>query len=381
VMMSDGISTAASYFGVPVRKEGISVDFAGAAETPIKPEMILQCSRETGIHFIACLGGLTPFDVIEFIDNVEMEVAEKVDSSGTVRRLRTVRTPAGKMSEVFLTPVDLPACWEEHLVKSKADLPAFADLIERINRTLVEKVDVREKIIAGFGTQAAKWPGQVPLFVIMGVPAFSLLSNLYMDAAVGFYLLEDHRALMERLFETEARTNAVVLECAAQAGADIVRGAINGLELFSPEIYQRYLVPQARVLYEAAHAHGMLAWVHTCGYMRKLISMGIYETMGVDVLETLSHPPLGDVDDLREARVKLGEHIATRGAVNVELFYGDNQQPLRERIKTVLDETRGYRHMIGDSNDSYPPYPRESILALVEEVQKSGRMFPAQNGT
>ena len=31
--------------------------------------------------------------------------------------------------------------------------------------------------------------------------------------------------------------------------------------------------------------------------------------------------------------------------------------------------------MIGDTNDSFPPYPRENILALVDEVRKNGRMM------
>ena len=48
VMMSDGISTAASYFGVPVRKEGVSVSFTGVCESPVSTEMVLRCSKETG---------------------------------------------------------------------------------------------------------------------------------------------------------------------------------------------------------------------------------------------------------------------------------------------------------------------------------------------
>ena len=377
VMLSDERSLAASYFGVRLLKTGTSASFTGGGKSAITPDIIVQCSQETGIHVLANLGCVTPLDIIEFVDDIDMTVTEKLKTDGRVYRSTTICTPAGEMSEVFLTPPDLPACWKEHLVKTEADLPAFTYLIERTNQALVGNRDIRERIITKFQDQADQWPAHVPAFVIMGVPAFTLMSNLYMDAAVGFYLLEDHRALMERLFETEAKTNAIVLECAAQAGADIVRGAMGGLELFSPTIYQRYLIPQAQVLCQAAHTRDMLSWIHTCGYMRKLISMGAYETMGVDVLETLSHPPVGDIDDLHWAREKLGQKMTTRGGVNVELFYGADQKPLRERIRTVLGETRGYRHIIGDSNDSYPPYPRESILAIVEEVQKTGRMLPA----
>ena len=376
MMMSDGISTAASYFGVPVRSKGDSVNFSGVSKTPVSPDMVLQCSRETSIHFVACLGGFTPFDVVEFMDDVNMHVDQELDDSGAIHKVTTITTPAGEMSDVFLTPPELPACWLEHLVKNEGNLPAFVHLIERTNQILVENDEARSRITAGFQAEAAKWPSHVPLYVIMGVPTFSLTSNLYMDPSSAFFLLEDHKPVLERLFEIEARTNAIVLECAAKAGADIVKGAINGLELFSPQLYQRYFIPQAQVLSKAAHTHGMLNWVHNCGYMKQLISMGVYRDMDIDVLETLSHPPVGDLDDLQGARARLGRDITTRGAVNVDLFYSKDHNSLRDRIRTVLKETEGYRHMIGDSNDTYPPYPRENILAFVDEAKQCGQVLP-----
>jgi len=281
------------------------------------------------------------------------------------------------MSDVFVTPRGEAACWEEHLVRSDAELAAFACLIERSAETAWTDARVREKVTAKMRAEAAKWPGHVSLYSSVGVPAFALTCNLYMAPAAAFYFLADHPGLMERLFAAQAEMNALFVACAAEAGADFVMGAINGLELYSPAIYERYFVPQARELHERAHAHGMRAWVHTCGKMSRLVEMGIYAPMGVDVLESLSHPPLGDVDSLRETRAKIGDGIVTRGAVNVDLFYDTNPDHVRGRTRTVIEETRGYRHMIGDTNDSYPPYPRENILAMVDEVRRSGVLLSA----
>ena len=135
------------------------------------------------------------------------------------------------------------------------------------------------------------------------------------------------------------------------------------------------VIPQARRLHESAHSHGMLGWVHTCGQMQRLIEMGAYDEMAVDVLESLSSPPLGDVADLKAAREQLDERLVTRGGVNVDYFYEADLAALRAETRRVLAETRGWRHMIGDTNDSFPPYPRDNILALVEEVRKGGRML------
>ncbi|MDP6438766.1 MAG: hypothetical protein QGH74_03940 [Candidatus Brocadiia bacterium] len=376
VVMASGQSTAASYFGVPVRTEGKSASFTEVPESPVTPEMVLRCSRETGIHVAPGLGYSTALVAIEFMDDVEMIVREEPCSEG-LRRFTTIRTPKGELSDVFITPVGKPACWEEHLVSTAEDLPAFEYLIEEAARASAEDDRVREKVTASFRAQAEKWPAEVALSAIMAVPTFALTCNLYMDTTAAFYLMADHAPLLDRLFEAEERRNAVVIACAAEAGADYIRGAINGLELYSPTIYERYFIPQARTMHEQAHALGLRAWVHTCGHMHRLIQAGTYEAMDVDVLESLSHPPLGDVDELGEDRARLGTSIATRGGVNVSLFYEPDLDGVRARTREVAEQTRGYRHMIGDTNDSFPPYPRENILAAVDELDKMGVLLRA----
>ena len=69
IMMSGADSTAASYFGVPVRTVSADVSFTGVQESPIIPDMLLKCSQETGLHFKADLGQPGVFDGIEFMDD------------------------------------------------------------------------------------------------------------------------------------------------------------------------------------------------------------------------------------------------------------------------------------------------------------------------
>lgn len=376
VVMADARATAASYFQAPVRAEGTSASFIEREESPITPGMVVRCACELGVHFHCSLGSITPLDIIEFMDTVEMDVREECGPVGEMRKFTTIRTPAGDLSDVFVTPYGEPAYWLEHLVKTDADLPALAYLIEKSAELSVGDERVRAKLTGKLRSEAAKWPGNVPLYTVMGIPAFMLSCNLFVDATTAFYLMADHEPLMEGLYAAYEECNSVWVECAAAAGADFVLGAINGLELFSPDIYNRYFVPQARHLHDQAHRLGMRGWTHTCGQMGRLIDTGVYEATGVDVLESLSSPPLGDVADLRTARARLGKRIVTRGAVNVEMFYENDAEQLKTRTQQVLDETRGYRHMIGDTNDSFPPYPRESILSIVDEVRGSGRMLP-----
>jgi hypothetical protein len=375
VLMADACSTAASYLGVSPRAEGQSASFTDLQQSPITPDMILQCCRETGIQLVCSLGGATHLDVIGFLDDVETVIQEEPAANGDLVKRTTIRTPAGELADVFVTPVGKPAYWSDHLVKGPVDLPALTHLIERTAQASLEDGRVRDRLTAKFRAEAAKWPAETPLKINLGVPTFVLASMLYMAHETFCYLLADHVATMERLYEALEQANAVWLDCAAAAGADITFGAINGLELFSPKIYRRYFVPQARRLHEAAHARGMLGWVHTCGHMRRLIETDVYTEMGVDVLESLSSPPLGNVSDLHDARQRLGDRLTTRGAVNVNYFYDTDLDAACAETRRVMTATRGWRHMIGDTNDSFPPYPKMNILTVADEVRKSGRML------
>lgn len=176
----------------------------------------------------------------------------------------------------------------------------------------MENPHVREKVTAKLRANARKYAGNHLTSVAIGILTFELLSNLFTAAEAGLFFLVDHTVFMEHLFEVCARTSLVWVECTAAAGADFLLHAINGLELFSSGVYQRYFVQQARALHDLVHSHGTQAWVHTCGRMNQLIDIEIYEPMGVNVLESLSHPPLGDVADLGMARRKLGSNIVTR---------------------------------------------------------------------
>ena len=377
IVMADGRSTAASCLGVPVRTEGVSQSFTAHVASPVSAEMVLQCSRETGIHFQWSLGNIGALDVIPFLDDIDLSVEEQTGTDGVVRKVTTVSTPAGEMSDLFETPPSGPACWREQLVKGDADLPAFTCLIESACRAFREDARVRRYALARYGVEAGAWPPHVLLSAVIGVPAFTLTCALYMAPTTAVELLFDHKAGMERLFEAQALINSTLIDCAAEAGADFVLHAINGLEIFSPAIYREYFIPQAVALHGHARTRGLKTWVHTCGFMAKLTEMGAYESMDLDVVESLSPPPLGDLTDLKAGRARIGAAITTRGAVGVDQFYAADLGAVRERVRYVLESTRGYRHMVGDTNDSYPPYPRENILAVVDEVRKSGRLLPA----
>lgn len=356
IMMSDPASTAASIKSIK--------------RSDVTPADISDCTQEFRIWSPVSVGHPSIFDTIEFMSDFEEIITHKTDN-GVMRRFRSISTPKGDLTEIFKLEGDTPAMWLKNFVTTEKDLPALTCLVERAVEIVLTSNQLRERTINRFKEAPAGYPRDFPRVASIGIPAFDLLSNRFTSAEAGLFLLSDNRSVFEHFFAIWQDMLPVWIKWAAEAGAHFVRHAINGLELYSPDIYKRYFVPQTQELHKLVHEHQMRSWIHTCGWMRQLIDMDIYRAMDVDVLESLSHPPLGDVADLIQARKKLGPNIVTRGGINVELFYEQDLQKLRRRIRDVVVSTRGYMHMIGDTNGSYPPYPRENILTLIDEIRRT----------
>jgi len=361
VLMGPGFELASAYLGKDQRK----TTWADA----------IRAAEETGTHNIACLSQPMPFDAIEFLEDIELSEKRDRNPDGIDRLTQWVRTPEGTMRDVREFPKDTGSYWREHFVKSDGDLPAFAYLIRRTTHAVVNTPAVRRKVDARIKSAKAAVGDAFPTEIHVFCPAVDLIGSYYNAQQTGLFLVYDHRDLMEELMDCYWRMVQVWLEIAAANDLDIYNYAINGFEWLNPDLYERYLVPQAKRINEFAKAHGKLSWVHTCGKMKKIAKMEAYQRMAVDVVESLSSPPTGDIDDLAETRRDIGQDIVTRGGINCEFFYDRDLEALRRQTHHVLDSVEGYKHAVGDTNPSYPSYPWENTQTVIDVVRERGLLL------
>ena len=361
VVIMSPVSLAASYFSIPPDE--------------VTPQMTARAAIENHTHGVCCAGSPLPFDAIEFTDKLSMETRSETLPDGTIRHISLLTTPCGKHKQVFEQPPHIGGYHREFYIKDESDLPSLESFIRISVRTILEEPAVREEIIERMRREKERAADVFPTEVHVFCPAVDMMSCYYMDQPTAIYLLNDHRELMEELFDVHWKMTEVWLECAREVDVDFYNFAINGLEWLLPEIYERYMIPQARRICEWAESVGKLSWLHTCGKKAGLIERDVYERMGVNVLESFSSPPTGDIADIADARRKVDSCLATRGGINVEMFYADDLEALKNRAREVLDGTAPYRHMIGDTNDSFPPYPMRNIRALIDVVRERGCLF------
>ncbi len=111
-----------------------------------------------------------------------------------------------------------------------------------------------------------------------------------------------------------------------------------GTSFFSPDIYRELLKPYHKRAVDWAHERGMVAELHSCGFIEKLLP-DILET-GVDLLNPLEVKAGMDPARLKET---YGDQLAFRGGINAQLWDDfDLVKAEMERIIPIMKEGGGY---------------------------------------
>lgn len=177
------------------------------------------------------------------------------------------------------------------------------------------------------------------------------------------YCLVDHP---ERAREIMARHEEAQLDLVrqmAEAGVRVMMAMDNLDTAFHPPHYvERY----SASFYERAsglcHQHGAQFFIHACGHQRD--NLGLIASLGVDGLEGVAYPTLGDVE-LDEAMRLSGDRMVVTGGISAHEF-----ERLRTReavfayVRDLFGRMRPYAHRFIFSASCNTPYtaPWPTIL-------------------
>ena len=98
---------------------------------------------------------------------------------------------------------------------------------------------------------------------------------------------------------------------------------------------------------------------------------GYYNRLKPDIFETLSEPPVGNLPSLRWGREQLDPEIITKGNISLDILLNGTPQQVREKVRYVKESTRGYRHIIGLSDNILDHTPCENLKAFVDESRRT----------
>ena len=130
--------------------------------------------------------------------------------------------------------------------------------------------------------------------------------------------------------------------------------------------------PDSRAVTAAVHDAGGLVYSHICSPVQPFLDMGYYGQMGMDLFETLSPPPVGNVESLADARAKLPAAMCTRGNIGLDVLLTCTPDDVRAATERVMEYTRGTKHMVAASDYLFYEIPLENAKAVVETVESYG---------
>jgi len=142
--------------------------------------------------------------------------------------------------------------------------------------------------------------------------------------------------------------------------------------LMSPAAFDKYVFPFDKKLIDTIHNGGGRAWVHCHGKMKPVIER--FADMGVDALNPIEPPPMGDVE-IEEAFELVGGRMALEGNIELHDIMTGAKEELAKKIHRTLEAGRGKRLILCPSS-AYAEHPFPSPQEIENwrfYINESGR--------
>jgi len=203
--------------------------------------------------------------------------------------------------------------------------------------------------------------------IVLGHPHPSWLGYQINPSSI-FYHWNDSRDLFIRSMEAICEAALYVMSIATQEGIDFMSDSSYGLEMTSPALFAVMDLPYIRRFASWTHDHGGLFWYHNCGFTRKLIRDGVFNTLGADIIETIAPPPEGD-NDLAESRRAIDRGICTKGNLNLRLLREGSTSDVEAQVRAMARAVRGQAHVYSTADAVLQGTSPANLVAFVETAR------------
>jgi len=186
-------------------------------------------------------------------------------------------------------------------------------------------------------------------------------------------LAEDPARFLALVEWFRPKTIALALAQAQLGGIESVHisSPYAGSGFISREMYQRFVLPGIMDLADALRPLGVFSYIHNCGCIHDRLEL--MATSGVDGLECMDPPPLGDVR-LSDAKARVGKQQFLKGnldSVNVLLF-GDDELVEQTVQQCLLDGSAGGGYILSTACSVAPGVNPERMMRLVDYAERWG---------
>ena len=231
-----------------------------------------------------------------------------------------------------------------------------------------EQVGDREVAIRAYFREWRRRVGEDGVIVI-GHPHPSWL-GYQISQTQTFLHWSDYPDTYTRSMDAICEASLFVMQIAMEEGIDFMSDSSYGLEMTSPALFEVMDLPYIRTFSEWTHARSGLMWYHNCGQTRKLILDGVFNQLGVDLIETVAPPPSGD-NVLAESRRYIDPSICTKGNLDLTLLRDGTPEEVAAATREMVEAVRGYAHIYSTADAVLEGTPPENFIAFVTTAREA----------
>jgi uroporphyrinogen decarboxylase len=175
-------------------------------------------------------------------------------------------------------------------------------------------------------------------------------------------------ALLDRLTEASIAWALAQMECGVDAVLN--SSAFAAAPFLSRKMYKQFVVPYERRLAQAIKAAGTAVYTHTCGSIGDRLDL--MEESGIDGIDTLDPPPLGN-GDLAAAKRDFGSRLFFKGNMNsvAILNFHSEAEVIAEATDRLLTGKPGAGYILSTACSVAPrvePWKLELLVPLAEQI-------------
>ena len=314
-----------------------------------------------------------PYDV------KDVRVRIRVETPRHLVVYRKIETPVGTLTDK--TRIARSQMWDprirayyspnpyklEYLVKDEKDLEILQYLISKLYEAfpLSDKLPDYHEIKRYVGEDGlVEWAVYGPLDHVMVYSLENMMIAYYRD-----------RKFLTRLLRILHKPVMAETEAALEAGVDVIFSPWYFCSMsvgWSPKMYRDLFVPLIKEQVDLVHSYGAIYNFYDDGKLMQTARM--LKECGVDVLETLTPPPIGDVD-LANLKKEIGDKVCLKGYIDLwYVIHEGTPKTIEEEVKKAIETAApGGGFILGTSDSIRPGTPIENIKAYFKAGRKYGK--------
>jgi len=301
------------------------------------------------------------------LPGVSVEITVRDSGDEIVEVHRRFKTPAGVLTDrrSVVRPgsmIDFDHIIEAP-VKDRRDLEKIRFLLPSPDQAYIGDIPLLQQAVGDKGILMVRATQGVDQLLMDALGVENALMMYYDDRELLVQLVrmfnDYHRAILKRILEQGVE---IVFEpwynCSMSVG-------------WSPDHFRELFLPLIKENVELIHSYGAYVDYYDDGKMSAVLEDLV--DAGVDIAETLSPPPLGDVD-LADAKRRVGDRMCLKGHIDqVNLIcYGEPEQ-IRQAVREAMDNAKhGGGFIMGTSDSIRPESPIENIQAYFDAAHEFG---------